>query len=89
MECARAFGDGAFKAMAGAKLQAASLLYPARRTLIARLAARSSQFRALCSDLDDVSERLASDVNDEDRLEYARLFQELSKELGEWIGPED
>lgn len=75
--------------MADAKLQAALRLYPERSPLIIRLAGRSCQFRALCADLDDVANHLATVATDADKSEHRRLFIELALELAQWIQADD
>lgn len=72
--------------MADAELQAVFALFPESRALIARLADRSAQFHALCSDLQAVTVHLETLDREDDRQEYRRLLEELELELCEWIG---
>jgi len=71
--------------MIDARLMAAVNLFPEKRTLIVRLAARSGQFRTLCGDLDEARDQLALCKTDDDRREYGRLLRELEAELSDWI----
>lgn len=72
--------------MAGAELQAVFDLFPESKGLIARLAERSAEFHALCSDLQAIAVHLETLDREEDRTEYRRLLAELEIELSEWIG---
>jgi len=72
--------------MADAELQAVFDLFPESKALIARLADRSAQFHALCSDLQSVTVHLETLDREDDRREYRRLLEDLELELAEWIG---
>jgi hypothetical protein len=72
--------------MADAELQAVLDLFPESQALIVRLANRSAQFHALCSDLQAAAAHLATLDCEDDQREYERLMSELELELSEWIG---
>lgn len=72
--------------MADAELKAVFDLFPENKALILRLADRSAQFHALCSDLQAVVAHLDTLVGQEDRKEHERLLSDLKLELSEWIG---
>ncbi|MCZ8098627.1 MAG: hypothetical protein O9972_11980 [Burkholderiales bacterium] len=74
--------------MADAELQAVFDLFPESKALIARLADRSAQFHALCSDIQAVAVHLETLDHEDDRREYRRLLADLELELSEWIGPD-